>query len=187
MKLQPKLHDLLNWLEIPYQIVDNIPKGVLGWSPPTDDICWTGRKLVIGESCPINFVIHEVSHWIVSSRFERRLRNWGFEQQFGLDRKRTPDQIHDMETRACDVDSFMFHWFFDFQSVIQWLDFISSLTSNGQYFSDVSETTQRKELKLIQETALELIDQSHGLPKNFVEEMKSGKWRTGLYDSRAVL
>jgi|SaaInlStandDraft_7_1057024.scaffolds.fasta_scaffold01745_5 hypothetical protein len=72
---------LLEHFGIPWRTKEHITPEELGSSP--GDTYWTGKELVIEESCPKMWVVHEVGHFLVTRKISPEflaLRNWGTEQ-----------------------------------------------------------------------------------------------------------
>lgn len=155
---------LLRRLKIPYRSFGDlhIPYGLFGESPPDDSICWSGTHLIIGNLCPITYIVHEISHWLTSHPDDRKLVNWGFEEQYleADDPKyRGSVEIQQMETTACKMDMFLFVHLFDESRRATWADYINV---DRAYFDEYEAFSQ---------DLLESVD------KAFLDELQSGKWK----------
>lgn len=100
----PRLVALLNTCQIPFDVVDKIPRSDLGSS--VGDSYWTGRRLVIERGCPDAWVAHEIAHWAAAKTDFPKYLGW---KNYGLDSNRR-DEKHrgsgwenDVESVSADV------------------------------------------------------------------------------------
>jgi hypothetical protein len=96
----PKTLRLLASIGISWRVVEDIPREDMGTAP--GDVYWDGQVLVIEKTCPREWVVHEVAHYLVCQRDSPqflKLRNWGTEQ--------TGEEVslaEDLESQACVVN-----------------------------------------------------------------------------------
>lgn len=100
----PRLVALLGACQVPFEMVDEIPKSDLGSS--VGDSYWTGRRLVIERGCPDAWVAHEIAHWAVAKTDCPKYLGW---KNYGIDSYRR-DAAHrgiewedDVESSSADV------------------------------------------------------------------------------------
>lgn len=118
-----ELKPLLNYLGIPFILHEDpaVPMGLVGTSPPSDDVSWYNQTLQIGGECPKTYILHEISHWIASTPEDRLKNNWGFEEP------NLPVTLEiEMEENACRVDMVLFERVWGEEARNKWAHYIST-------------------------------------------------------------
>ena len=80
-ELPPQAADLFRRLGLDFTVVQRLTSEQLGSSP--GDIMWTGDRFLVERTCPMEWVLHDVAHWIECRRNrpeDLHTENFGFDR-----------------------------------------------------------------------------------------------------------
>lgn len=85
-KWSPEILEQMEHWGIPWEVLDReLTEDELGGSP--GDVAWDGEVLLLEASCPPEWVLHEIAHYIVCQKLtpeKLREQNWGLDGFWGL-------------------------------------------------------------------------------------------------------